>query len=77
MAVVDNVTRIEQTNPKLEVVRALLTGASSTFVSDFGTIQGVIVVAEGTNGATFTWTGSTVTITGTNNDAVTIMVWGY
>jgi len=77
MAIVDNVTRIKQTDPNLELIRAALTATgTSTFVSKFGTIFAVFVQEEGTNGATYTWTGSTVTITGTDTDYINMMIWG-
>jgi len=76
MAVVDNVNKFPQTNPSLEMVRAQLTGASSTFETKFATIQSVLVQEEDANGATYTWTGRTITITGTDDDWVTIIIAG-
>jgi len=77
MAVVDNITRKEITGLLgIEVVRAQLTGATSTFVSKFGTVVAVGINVEGTNGATWTRSGSTITITGTNDDWVNIFVFG-
>lgn len=76
MAVVDNVTKLEFHNPAIEVVRAQLTGATSTFVSKFGTVVSAQVDVEGTNATTWTRSGSTITVTGTNDDWVNIIVFG-
>lgn len=76
MAAVDNVTRFEHGDPSKEVVRAQLTGATSTFVSKFGTVISAQVDVEGTNTMTWTRSGSTITITGTNDDWVNITVYG-
>lgn len=78
MASVDNIVHASSEDPGSEVVRVQLTGATSTYISErFNTLQFVSVVAEGTNGATFTWSGSTVTIIGTNNDYVNIIIHGF
>jgi len=76
MAITDNTTEIDQTNPTMEVVRTQLTGSSSTYVSKLSTIWGVLLAVEGTNGATYTWSSKTVTIAGTDNDWVTMVIWG-
>lgn len=76
MAVVDHVTETQLPFPNVEIVRAQLTGASSTFVSKFGKILACIVQEEGTNGATYTWSTRTVTIAGTNDDFVNILIVG-
>jgi|ETNvirnome_2_300_1030623.scaffolds.fasta_scaffold08282_2 glutamate synthase domain-containing protein 3 len=78
MASVDNIVHANSETPGSEVVRAQLTGTTSTYVSEvFNTIQNVSVSTEGTNGATYAWSGVTVTITGTNNDYVNIIIHGY
>jgi len=78
MAVVDNVTTYESENPYEEIVRAALTGTTSTFVTkQFSRIHSVSVIVEGTNATTFTWATKTVTITGTNDDYVQIKIIGY
>ena len=76
MADVDNITEFQTNIPVLQLVRAQLTGSTSTFTSKFGTIKGCMVLPEGTNGATYTVSGNTITITGTNNDWVNIFIWG-
>lgn len=77
MATVDAIVEAQTYIPGLEVVRADLTGATSTYVSrKFARLHNVFVIAEGTNGATYTWTGITVTITGTNDDHVNILLFG-
>jgi len=73
MAVIDN-TDVNWIAPGMLTVRGQLTGASSTYVVPAGKIRSVFLLAEGTNGATYTWTSSTITITGTNNDWVDILV---
>jgi len=78
MASVDNIVHASSEDPGSEVVRCQLTGASSTYISErFNTLQFVSVVAEDTNGATYTFTGSTLTIVGTNNDFVNILIHGF
>jgi len=73
MASVDNIDA-NWIAPGMLSVRAQLTGASSTYVVPAGKIRSVLLRHEGTNGATYTWTSSTITITGTNNDWVNILV---
>tara|TARA_R100001244_G_scaffold34657_1_gene32006 strand:+ start:179 stop:415 length:237 start_codon:yes stop_codon:yes gene_type:complete len=78
MASVDNIVHASSEDPGSEVVRVQLTGATSTYISErFNTLQFVSAVAEGTNATTFTWTGSTLTITGTNDDYVNILIHGF
>jgi len=78
MATVDNITVSETSPPGTELVRAQLTASgTSTYVSRrLSNVQGCIVVVEGTNGATFTRSTKTITITGTNDDWVDILLWG-
>ncbi|MCX6822073.1 MAG: hypothetical protein NTW30_04835 [Candidatus Aenigmarchaeota archaeon] len=77
MTVVDHITRIQHNFPNMELVRAQLTATgTSTFVSKFGTILMCIVQKEGTNTTTYTWSTRTVTITGTDDDFVDIMIIG-
>lgn len=79
MADVDNINKKEISGLRgFHFVRAQLTGATSTYTSPFGaSTKGVIVQEEGTNGATYTWSTTTgvITITGTNNDWVNMMMW--
>ena len=77
MAEVDNKDFFETGAPHEERVRAQLTGGTSAFTpKKMGKIRSVIVSVEGTNSMTYTWTGLTVTITGTNDDFVNISVVG-
>jgi len=78
MAVTDNTTKAEVKGlPGVEIVRTQLTGATSTYVAKFGTVQAVLVNVEGTNSLTWTRSGTTITLTGTNNDWVNIVIFGY
>ncbi|MHA1827945.1 MAG: hypothetical protein ACTSX6_04775 [Candidatus Heimdallarchaeaceae archaeon] len=78
MASVDNISKWETGVPYEESVRAQLTGSTSTYVTQkFSTIHSVIVTVEGTNSMTYTWSGKTVTITGTNDDWVNIRITGW
>jgi len=82
MAEVDTVTYDELGYPSTNVrsFRALLTGASSTITSKthkFGSsLNKVIITHEGTNTMTYTVSGTTVTITGTNNDVIHCEITG-
>ena len=77
MATVSAISWFETGEPSIEVVRATLSGATSTYVvRKFGRIQSVLVTVEGTNAMTYTWTTKTITITGTSSDEVNIMVTG-
>lgn len=76
MAVVDGVVRFQPGLVGVEIVRAALTGASSTFVSKFGTVNACHVDVEGTNTCTWTRSGRTITLTGTEDDYVNITVYG-
>jgi len=77
MAAVDNVTKVEFPIPNMEVVKAQLTATgTSTYVSRFGTIYTCHVNVRGTNTTTKTVSGRTVTITGTNDDWVDIIITG-
>ena len=76
MATVDNIVRFEPGIVGTEVVRAQLTGASSTFVSRLGTVTAAHVDVEGTNSCTWTRSGRTITLTGTEDDYVDITCYG-
>ncbi len=77
MADVDNIDLFETGTPGEEKVRAQLTSGTSTFKPQkIGTIRSIVVTVEGTNTTTYTWTGNTVTILGTNDDWVNIIVTG-
>ena len=77
MADVDNIDFFETGTPYVESVRAQLTGGTSTFTPQkIATIRSPVVTVEGTNSMTYTWTGTTITITGTNDDWVNILVVG-
>jgi len=76
MAAVDNVT-VNEVIKGLELVRAQLTGATSTYVSQkFSSVQGFKFSVEGTNSCTATRSGTTITFTGTNDDWVNFQIWG-
>jgi len=77
MAAVDNVTRSQDVLPGMETVRVQLTGATSTYESErFGTVTAFVATVEGTNATTYTISGNTITITGTNNDFVNLVLYG-
>ena len=77
MASVDNILRHEGLPPGMEALTCKLTATgTSTLISRVSHVRAVFVSARGTNGATFTWTGRTVTITGTENDDVDIVIFG-
>ena len=77
MAVVDNIVRVEGAPAGQEVLKAELTGATSTYTSiKFNTVIAFHVTVRGTNSATTTISGRTLTITGTNNDVVDITIYG-
>lgn len=80
MAVIDNIVYHEVTSILgLVVFTAKLTGASSTITTaehGLSAISSAIVVARGTNGATYTISGSTITVTGTNDDDIECMIFG-
>jgi len=77
MAEVDNIDVFETGDPHIEEVRAQLTGSTSTYtLQKINTIRRLIVTVEGTNSLTYTFSGSTITLTGTNDDRVNISVVG-
>jgi len=77
MAVVDNVTRKEITgNLGMEVVRCQATGATSTFVSKFGTIFSVQCTDETDYDCLVSWSGSEITITCTDKDYLNLVIFG-
>lgn len=77
MADVDNIVRLETGDPHTESLRASLTGSTSTYTSaKFATNINVHVTVRGTNSATYTISGNTITITGTNDDVVDITMTG-
>ena len=77
MAEVDNITTLETGEPSQEVSRCQLTGASSTYTSRrIGRVKMAFVDVEGTNSMTFTRSGNVVTITGTNDDWVNVLLIG-
>ena len=77
MAAVDGVVNIEGGPAGLELLKADLTGATSTYVSKkFNTLIFASVNVRGTNTMTYTISGITITITGTNNDTVDIAIAG-
>ena len=76
MADVDNPTRIETGAPFVEILRAQQTGATSTYTSRFANVIAAQVSVEGTNTMTWTRSGRTITVTGTNNDWVNIVIYG-
>lgn len=80
MAAVDNVIEANIGIPGLQVVKAQLTGTTSTWLSKFGTkTVAVVVTVDGTNATTFAMHATTkvVTITGTDDDYVYIIAAGY
>ena len=77
MAEVDNIDVFETGVPAEERVRVQLTGSSSTYtLQKITTVRSLILSVEGTNSMTFTFSGSVITITGTNDDRVNISVVG-
>ena len=77
MATVDNITVFATGTPSLELVRCQLTGTTSTYVTrKFSNVAGYVLEVEGTNATTSTRSTKTITITGTNDDWVNIILWG-
>ena len=77
MAEVDNIDVFETGDPHVEEVRAQLTGSTSTYtLQKMTTIRRILVSVEGTNSLTFTFSGATVTLTGTNDDRVNLSIVG-
>ncbi len=77
MATVDNINEIEIKPPGLEVVRAQLTGGTSTYTAVYlANVDAAHVSVEGTNAMTWTRTGNVITITGTGDDWVNITLYG-
>ena len=80
MAAVDGVIEFTHPIPGMQITYARLTGATSTWLSKFGTkTHAVHVQADGANATTFAMDATTkvVTITGTNDDYVYITAYGY
>ena len=77
MADVDNIVRLETGAPWIELLRAKLTGSTSTYTTiKFGNVITAQVDVEGTNGVTWTRSGKTITFTGTNDEDVQIRIIG-
>jgi len=80
MAVIDNIVKREVTGVLGMVVgTGKLTGSTSTITSvehGLSAIDSAIVVARGTNGATYTISGTTITVTGTNDDDIEYIIFG-
>ena len=77
MAEVDNISIKEGGVPGIEAVRAQLTGTTSTYTPRLvGNVKNVNISVEGTNTMTWTRSGRTITITGTNDDWVNITING-
>lgn len=78
MATVDNIDVFETGDPHEELVRAKLTGSTSTYSSrKFSDVQSFTFSVEGTNGATCTRSGNIITITGTNADWINFKIIGF
>lgn len=80
MAVVDGIVEASLGIPGVQVLRADLTGATSTWTSKFGAkIQSIQISVRSTNAMTYAVNSTTgvVTITGTNDDTVDILAFGY
>ena len=77
MAEVDNITMVEVAPLGLEIARCQLTGATSTYTSKrFANVTSFQVQVEGTNTCTITRSTITLTITGTNDDWVNVILTG-
>lgn len=80
MAVVDNIVKKEITSIHgLTVMTAKLTGATSTITSvehELSSLDCVNINVRDTNTMTYTVSGTTVTITGTNNDDIDCVIFG-
>ena len=80
MAEVDGIVFHPTASVNRRVGYFALTGATSTFGqathSMNTTLYGVQFSWEGTNTLTWTRSGTTITLTGTNNDRVYFDVWG-
>jgi hypothetical protein len=77
LAAIDNVVEKEIKGVfGLKVLRGQLTGATSTYKSTFGKVFAVIAQVEGTNSFTWTRSGVTITMTGTNDDYVNLAIFG-
>jgi len=63
----------------VEIVRGQVTGGTTaTYVSRFGTIVAVLASDETSAGVVkASWSGSTVTVTATQNDYVGVLIVGY
>ncbi len=83
MAVVDNIVRDELAfahTLNVHSFRCQLTGATSTITSSehlFGSkISTCVISVEGTNSMTWTRSGTTITVTGTNDDYINVIITG-
>ncbi|MBW6469628.1 MAG: hypothetical protein K0A90_00220 [Methanosarcinaceae archaeon] len=80
MAVIDNIVKKEVTGVLgMVVLKAKLTGTTSTITTvehGLSEIFSAIIVARGINGATYTISGTTITVTGTNNDDIECIIFG-
>ena len=80
MAIVDNITQHPGVGPGVQRFRCQLTGATSTIdeaIHKFGgSLDCVEISVEGTNTMTWTRSGRTITVTGTNDDWVNIVIYG-
>ena len=79
IAVVDNITYDELSPKGVSMFRCQLTGATSTITKShhkFGRVLGAVLSVEGTNSMTWTISTTTITVTGTNDDYVNVIVWG-
>ena len=77
MAEVDNISIKEGGVPGIEAARAQQTGTTSTYTPRLvGNIKAVVINVEGTNTLTWTRSGRTITVTGTNDDWVNIVIFG-
>lgn len=83
MAVVDNIVYDELAfvhTTNVRSFRCQLTGATSTITSGehrFGiSINTCVISVEGTNTITWTRSGTTITVTGTNDNYINVIVTG-
>ena len=80
IAVVDNITYDELSPKGVAMFRCQLTATGVSTITKahhkFGRVLGAVISAEGTNGATWTISTTTISVTGTNDDYVNVIVWG-
>ncbi len=77
MTDVDNVDVFETGSPQEERARAQLTSGTSEYKTQkINRIVSLIMTVEGTNTMTYTFSGTTITILGTNDDIVNISIVG-